>query len=53
MLLWLAGLSHMPTLELDVEATLIELLPEEGEMGGACEKNSGLFFTAKNFFKKL
>lgn len=27
------------TLELDMEAALTELLPEEGEMDGACEKN--------------
>lgn len=28
-------LDHMTTLELDVKASLIELLPEEGEMGEA------------------
>lgn len=42
-LLWLAGLAHMPPLELDVEASLPELLAGEGEMGkGVQKKNSRL-----------
>lgn len=48
-LLLLAGLNYM----LNVDATLTELLSEEGEMDGGMWKNNRLVFTAKIFFKKL